>query len=363
MFKSINFAKKLLIGLAALVVVGCALFSVPRSQTSNNGKTAGPFERAAEYSKSTRGLSVLILKDDKVVFEEYQNGHRAETAHMLASGTKSFSGVMLAAAIEDKLISGFDEKVSDTISEWKTDKRLAAVTLRQLLTLSSGIDAGKSGRPPAYTEAIKYKSRFEPGTTFQYGPVPFQVFGEVLKRKLAPRKESVLDYLKRRILNPIGLEIAEWKIRDGQADLPSGAELTAREWSKFGVFLLNEGKWNGKQIVDAKLIRELSKGSEANPNYGVTFWLNKDHTGKANVADKDNPKGGRLREILKINPITEDVSENGLGKSIPSDVYVAAGFGNQRLYVIPSKKMIVVRQGKFAKFDDEKFLSLVLGID
>ncbi len=354
--------KKLLIGIAALAVVGCALSSVPRSQTSKDRKASGPYERAAEYSKSARGLSVLIIKNEKMVFEEYQNGHNADTAHMLASGTKSFSGVLLAAAIEDKLVSGFDEKVSDTITEWKTDKRLSAITLRQLLSLTSGIDAGNSGRPPAYADAIKYKSRFETGTTFQYGPVPFQVFGEVLKRKLASRKETVLDYLKRRILNPIGLEIADWNIRDGQPDLPSGAELTAREWSKFGVFLLNQGKWNGKQIVDAKLIRELSKGTNVNPNYGLTFWLNKDHTGKANLAPPPTKKSARLRELLKITPVTDEVSENGLGKSISDDVYVAAGFGNQRLYIIPSKKMIVVRQGKLAKFDDEEFLSLLLDI-
>jgi CubicO group peptidase (beta-lactamase class C family) len=81
------------------------------------------FELAAEYSRRTRGLSVLVIKGDAVVFEEYQNGHAAGEPWVLFSGTKSFTGVMLAAAIEDKLIKDFDEKVSDTITEWKSDPR------------------------------------------------------------------------------------------------------------------------------------------------------------------------------------------------------------------------------------------------
>ena len=105
--------------------------------------------------------------------------------------------------------------------------------------------------------------------------MPFQIFGEVMRRKLAPKKESVMDYLKRRILNPIGLKVAFWRNgSDGNPLLPQGANLTAREWVKFGQFLKNGGKWNGKQIVPKKLLDELVVGSKANPAYGMTFWLN-----------------------------------------------------------------------------------------
>ena len=107
------------------------------------------FRLAADYSRENRGLSVVVLKGDKIVFEEYQNGHSADRAWILASGTKSFSGVMLAAAIEDKLISGFDEKAADTITEWKGDARKSKITIRQVLSLTSGIEAGQIGMPGA----------------------------------------------------------------------------------------------------------------------------------------------------------------------------------------------------------------------
>jgi CubicO group peptidase (beta-lactamase class C family) len=63
--------------------------------------------------------------------------------------------------------------------------RKIEITIRQLLTLTSGLDTGQNGRPPAYSEAINFSAKYDAGKTFEYGPVPFQVFGEILRRKLA----------------------------------------------------------------------------------------------------------------------------------------------------------------------------------
>src|SRR5438067_387502 len=130
------------LSLVCFITLGCAAAAQTRPILTEQQR----FELAAEDSKSARGVSVLVLKGDRVVFEDYQNGHAADEPWMLASGTKSFTGVMLATAIEDKLVSGFDEKVSDTITEWKTDARKSKITLRQLLSLTSGLDAGQIGR-------------------------------------------------------------------------------------------------------------------------------------------------------------------------------------------------------------------------
>jgi len=315
------------------------------------------YELAADYSAEARGLSVVVMKGDKIVFEQYQNGHSANTPHMLASGTKSFSGVMLAAAIDDGLIKGFDEKVADTITEWKEDPQRSKITLRHLLSLTSGIDVGQNLRPPAYSSAVRNTSKFEPGEKFQYGPAPFQIFGEVMRRKLANKNESVMDYLKRRILDPIGLKTDRWTLQEGQPNMPSGAFLTAREWIKLGQMLKDGGKWNGKQIIKKSLLDELSKGSKANPNYGITFWLNRSHTGQANVVDTT----GRLRNIMGDEDVgTTAISKHGIDKQIANDLYMAAGAANQRLYIVPSQDLVIVRQGRMTRFDDRKFLSLLL---
>ncbi|MEZ5427379.1 MAG: serine hydrolase [Pyrinomonadaceae bacterium] len=348
--------------IAIIIFVFLSIFFIVSCATAQEAKkkSVGEQERyrlAADYSREFRGLSVLVVKGGKTVFEDYQNGFSAADSNMLASGTKSFSGVVAAAAIEDGLIKNFDEKVSDTITEWKTDRRKSRITLRQLLSLTSGIDAGSIGRPPGYAEAAKSPTRYDPGTTFQYGPVPFQIFGELMRRKLAPKKMTVMDYLKRRILDPIGLKVADWTMPiEGQPNLPSGAFLTAGEWAKFGRFLMDQGKWNGKQIVSRKLLGELVKGSKANPNYGLTFWLNRSSDSEAKLAEPKNRRGSRLRELLNIRSETDEVSQNGFGKDLPRDIYAAAGAGKQRLYIIPSLDLVVVRQGRQARFDDEEFL-------
>lgn len=332
------------------LIAACGVRAGQRSQSDD-------FADAAEYSRRTRGLAVIVWKDGKVIFEEYQNGHRADLPWMLASGTKSFSGVLLAAAIEDGMIGGFDEKVADTITEWKTDPLRSKITYRQLLSLTSGIDPGIISRPPPYSEAIKAMALFPPDEKFSYGPTPFQVFGEALRRKLLKRNESVYDYLRRRILAPISLVPSKWEMQEGQPNLPSGAYMTAREWLKFGEFMINGGRVGMRQIIKRELLDELLKGSEANPNYGVTFWLNR---GKADPSRITDPRRSRLASILPTENGVRRMSLNGLGSGVPADLFMAAGAGNQRLYIIPSLNAIVVRMGRLTEFDDSEFLRLLL---
>lgn len=314
--------------------------------------------RAATYSEANNGLAVLVMKSGAVVFEQYGRGHGPDRSANLASGTKSFSGVMAAAAAQDGLLT-LDERVSDTIVEWKSDEQKSQITIRQLLSLVSGIEGGTIGRPPSYREALATDCSATPGTTFQYGPAPFQVFGELLRRKLAARdgepRESVEAYLHRRVLDPIGLQTGFWqRDRDGNINLPSGANLTAREWAKFGEFMRLGGKWGDVQVIDSSLLRECLKPAAANPRYGLTFWLNTpDGTALA------DPEAG-LRPLRRLLPRRDKKHT-----SFPPDAFMAAGLGKQRLYVIPSLELVIVRQGKLerrATFEDEPFLSTLLGL-
>lgn len=327
----------------ALFLLISALLLVRGAAGQAGASEAERYRLAAEYSRENRGVSMLVMKGDKVVFEDAALEFVKEMPWMLASGTKSFVGVMCAAAIDDKLVSGYDEKVADTITEWKGDPRKSKVTIRQLLSLTSGIDAGQIAVVPTYADSIASPATYEPGTHFEYGPVPFQIFGEVMTRKLKSKDETVKTYLKRRILDPIGLNISHWRAFDDQPMLPQGLMLRASEWAKFGVLLRDRGKWKGKQIVSAKLLDDLLIGSKANPAYGLTFWLNADGIGPS----------GTSRPGISGDIGTKKVSET-------LDVYMAAGAGNQRLYIIPSQDMVVVRFGIFGGFDDRVFISKLM---
>lgn len=308
---------------------------------------------AAEYSADQNGYSFLVLHNGKPLFERYDQGWTPETVHRLASGTKSFSGVLLALAVKDELLT-LDEPLSTILEEWKSDPRRAKITYRQLLSLTSGLHPGDNGKVPSYREAVESaKSKRPPGSTFAYGPLPYQVFGEALRRKLASRDDldfaDPLAYLESRVFAKIGLSYETWRRDvDGMPHLPSGASLAAREWAKFGEFLRLEGSWEGEDLVDRETLKACGIGSEANPGYGLTFWLMDPGSG----ASTDNAPGAE-----PAIPAPEHRSHDPR----LAGAFMAAGAGKQRLYVIPALDLVVVRQGESPRFSNEIFLQRLLG--
>ena len=310
---------------------------------------------AATCSAAREGISLLVLFDGRAVFEEYPNGGAAGRAHELASGTKSFSGVMAAAAVKDGLLR-LDERVADTIPEWRADPRRAKVTVRQLLGLTSGVrTGGERGRVPTYADAVAAPFVDEPGRRFSYGAVPFQVFGELMRRKLAPLDEGPIEYLRRRVLDPVGLSVGRWRRgADGNPLLPSGAALTARDWAKLGELVRLGGLWRGLPLLDPAALDACFEGTPANPRYGLTWWLNR-------------PIDPRLAATIPV--VRRNASLEGV-PGVPSDLVFAAGAGDQRLYVSRSRRLVVVRQakgipralrGERSGFSDAEFLGLVFG--
>jgi len=241
-----------------------------------------------------------------------------------------------------------DEPVAQTIHEWQADPRRASITIRQLLTLTSGIAASSALMPPSYAEAINAAMTAEPGAKFQYGAEPFQIFGELLKRKLEPRGETVTSYMKRRLLDPLGIRTGFWRgALQNEPQLPSGSYLAAREWAKFGEFVRNRGAHGGVQLIPAALMDELARGTTANPAYGLTWWLN---------------VGLTPAERAAIPQLEDNLGGMGLVPGLEG-MLVAAGAFKQRLYVIPQRRMVVVRFGNSVgpQFDDARFLGLLLG--
>lgn len=227
-----------------------------------------------------------------------------------------------------------------------------------MLSLSSGISGGDNGKVPAYAAAVKQaNSEAKPGEKFLYGPIPYQCFGELMRRKLDAKNstDSVEAYLRRRVLEPIGLEVGFWrKDSDGNINLPSGAFLTARQWAKLGELIRLKGQWNGKQVVDSKLLAECFKPARANSNYGMTFWL---LNGNSDTSESD---GATLRERVKDRVRQKQQSKEA--SKGPSDIVAAMGKGKQRCYIIPLLELVVVRLGDSVghEFDDSEFLGKLL---
>jgi CubicO group peptidase (beta-lactamase class C family) len=309
--------------------------------------------RAAKYSDSGRGSTVLVMQNGRTIFEHYANGGSASQRWPIFSGTKSFWGIAALAAVHDGLF-GLDDLVSDTITEWKNDPRKSQITIRQLLTQTDGIEGASRLQRPSIRDrnamAIGLPSVAEPGSAFIYGPSHIQIFSELLRRKL--RGRSVIRYFEAHVSNRLGLHDLKYK-KDARGNpLPAtGFELTAREWARLGELVLGNGNYHGRQIVPSNLLREAFVGSQANPAYGLTFWLNHE---APNGPDTDME---RMLDLPWQNARWTDVC---ICRDAPADMVVALGSHYQRLFIIPSLKIIIVRQGSGGNFSDAQFLRLIL---
>jgi CubicO group peptidase (beta-lactamase class C family) len=358
--------------------------AAPTATAAPDAGELARFNKAADYSAKLDGHAVLIQRGGRVIFERYDNGHTADRPHPLASGTKSFTGVAAMFAVQDGLLT-LDELASDTLTEWKSDPKKSKITVRQLLNLSSGIDPGENGgravragglprRPEdAYKEAIDAKGELEPGARFRYGPNHFYAFGALLERKLAKSDvgaKKTWDYYNARIFAPIGLQIGRiGRDKAGHPNLPGGCMVTAREWVKFGQLVLNKGAWTDdkgvtKQLLKPELLAQCFEPSQANPSYGLTWWLRKSSdeadTGRA------TPEGETLAERLQRRSFEQQSAAIKGPDGQPVTVWMAAGLGKQRLYVLPQFDMVVVRFGDLRSeargYDDREFLGAILGL-
>jgi CubicO group peptidase (beta-lactamase class C family) len=199
--------------------------------------------------------------------------------------------------------------------------------------------------------AIALPSETQPGSAFIYGPSHLQIFSELLRRKLGGR--SVINYFQVHVANRLGLRDLKYKKDERGNPLPAtGFELTAREWARLGELVVGNGNYHRRQIVPSALLREAFVGSQINPAYGLTFWLN-DQAPTGREAD--------MEQLLDLPWENAHWSGVCICKDAPADMIVALGSHYQRLFIIPSLKAIIVRQGSEARFSDAHFLRLLLG--
>jgi CubicO group peptidase (beta-lactamase class C family) len=341
----ISSRRAVLAGMGAAAFAGCANAQGLRSK-GKPAPVSGPYGPAAEYAAARRGVSMLVMQDGKILFETYPNAGGVDKGWELASDTKSFTGIMAGLATTDGLLD-IDEPAAKTLIEWKNDAR-ARITIRHLLTLTSGLKGeGDIARPPAYLEAIKAQPGLPPGAKFQYGPTPFQCFGEIMKRKLkaAGRPEDPVVWLQARLFDGLGVKPKDWKRgRDGNPFLPQGAHLTARDWATFGQWVLD-----GAKGVDPKVHTALFESTKANPGYGLSWWL--------------------LRPGLIGPSPRSGIDGDAIGDAASGeDVVMAAGAGDQRLYLLRKRRLVIARQANdilramapgSLKWRDDEFLRLL----
>ncbi|NWG47214.1 MAG: serine hydrolase [Alphaproteobacteria bacterium] len=330
-------------GLACLALAALAAGVVSTAQ-------AGCAELIA-YNTENHGLSLVVMKNGAIVCETYANGWKEDQPYTLFSGTKSFTGMIAAAAAADGLLT-LDEKVSDTLTDWQNDPLKSQITVRDLLSLTSGLDTQGPRWAPSYDTSAELAAASEPGSEFRYGPIVFQIFGAVMERKLvaAGKPASVTGYLNDRVLAPAGVAPIEWlasgdapmallrggalpsplpPLGDVDPNLAAGAVTTTRNWAAYGELVRS---WPERRQIDldAEVYEAQFEGTAANPGYGLGWWL---------AREMDLSKKPALGE-----PMGQiDLVDGATAGTIPDDVAAALGAAGQMLYVVPSEGLVAAR--------------------
>jgi CubicO group peptidase (beta-lactamase class C family) len=337
-----------------LLIAILAALSVPgRASAALGTLSPAALDAAWDYSSAHNGISLLVIQHGRTLLDLHAPGDGPSVRHKIYSGTKGLWCVAAVAAQADGLLD-LDEPVAATITEWRGQPGRDRITIRQLLNFTAGIDPGfhlhSDQVPDRDGYAIALPQVAPPGGSFIYGPGQIQVFCEVLRRKLARRGgETPWHYLLRRVLRPAGLgSVPHKEDAMGNPLLAAGVQLSSREWARFGEFLLA----GGKGALPSGALDQCLCGTRRNPAFGMGFWLNVEgSSGRiVNVEDNLEPKWSQ-----------EDWSDACLCPEAPRDLFVSLGSMGQRLYVVPSLGLVVVRLSNDSHFSDAEFLRLLMG--
>jgi CubicO group peptidase (beta-lactamase class C family) len=307
-----------------------------------------PAERiqaAAAFSAAHGGHALLIKQNGKTLHESYTNGHTKREPHRIYSGTKAFWCLTAFAAEKDGVLR-LDEPVSETITEWQGDKQRRKITIRQLLDFSSGLEPlfglHENEFKDRTASGLKASLVGTTGKSFIYGPASLQVYHELLGRKLREKKTTPTRYLERKVLGPLDLGSQRYlPDQKGTPLLAAGFMQTARQWCELGSWLLK----HEEMVLQVKT-------SATNRAYGFGFWNN-------HAAEAASAREVDVEEMLDKKWHEQSWRNACLCRSAPADLIACVGSYGQRLYIVPSMKLVIVRLAYDKKPDDAHMLRLL----
>ncbi|MBC8441623.1 MAG: serine hydrolase [Deltaproteobacteria bacterium] len=249
--------------------------------------------------------SLLVVKNGYLIAEGYFNSGSVKQKSIMASVTKSFTSALVGIALDQRLLSNIDQKMLDFFPELASqisDPRKQKITLRKMLEMRAGypwekthadlIDGLFSGLYPPLIE--KFPLASDPGTRFHYSNMTSNWIGLIIARSSGI---SLKAFAEKNLFTPLGVKVGEW-VQDVEGNNIGcgGLHLTARDAAKFGLLYLNNGKFNGNQIVPENWVKNSLQTYSVNEGpkkkvghfrdigYGYHWWSAKIDNHRVNFA-------------------------------------------------------------------------------
>ena len=310
-----------------------------KSHTIAKGKTI-PWEKDSLYNqtalpkdlvedlKLSKTASFLVIKNVKLVHEQYWDGYTPTSKTNSFSMAKAVTVMLVGKAVEQKKIKSFDEKFAGFFGNYNNVPFGKYLTLANLAEMEAGLNWNEDYNNPFLPNAKAYYGnslekavllrgfKDQPGTQFEYQSGSAQLLGFALRKSL---DKTIAEYASETLWQPLGMEQnADWNTDDfGMEKTFCCINSNSRDFAKLGQLFLNNGEFNGKQILNPKFISEMRTPTKLSKEaYGMGLWINND---------------------------------------APIKHYYFRGLYGQYIIMIPEKEMVVVRTGmdKRETFDEK----------
>jgi CubicO group peptidase (beta-lactamase class C family) len=270
---------------------GTKVHVLPKAAVGINPRFAadGLSYDTASYMTAFRVSGVLVIQDGRILLERYALGRKPRDRWTSFSVAKSVTSTLIGAAIRDGKIKSLDEPVTTYIPEL-VGSAYEGVTVRQLITMTSGVkwsenytdpdsDVAKEGLTmlePGVNPVVSYMRRLPreapPGSKFSYKTGETDLAGILLSNAVG---ESLSQYLSEKIWQPYGMEQDGVWAEDLAGHERGGCcmSMTLRDYGRFGLFTLDQGKVGGTEILPAGWMQDATDAHVTEPAYGYFWWL------------------------------------------------------------------------------------------
>jgi CubicO group peptidase (beta-lactamase class C family) len=300
-------------------------------RTVTSPTTADALDAAYAQAQLEPNLkSLVVARNGSTLRAEYFNGGGPDTPEYIWSVTKSVLALAVGAALDAGCLTSLDQTLGELLGPTLvTDSAKAGITLRHLLTMSSGIDfpeaAYYASGPSLYNAWIQSPDQVafvmgraltaQPGARFEYGSGTIHLASVALTRACGT---STSAFAHERLFAPLGMSARSWEVdRQGYSNGGAGLSLTPRDMLAIGTMVLDDGRYQGRQIVSAAWVQAMTRtqiatpAGSATPAYGYGWWVGQTAAGDAfHLA---NGWGGQFILVVPAKGLVVTTANNTVG--------------------------------------------------
>jgi CubicO group peptidase (beta-lactamase class C family) len=290
------------------------------STPASLGWNTSSLEDLTSFLQTKNTKAFIILKNGKIVMERYYGTFTKDSLWYWASAGKTMTALLVGIAQQEGFLN-INSRSSTYLGRGWTSLPVTKedlITVRHQLTMTTGLDDGVPDDDCTTPPCLTYKT--DAGTRWAYHNAPYTLLEKVVENATGL---SYNNYFQQKVRNRIGMN-GLW-IRTGFNNVLYS---NARSMARFGLLLLNKGKWEQTPIIadTAYFNAQVNSSQTINPSYGYLTWLN----GKTTY----------------MTPIFQTLFTGMLIPNAPTDMYCALGKNDQKIYVVGSQKLVVIRMGE-----------------